>query len=69
LELAEASFAGARQDALFAGAALRILQVGLAPLGLGALGLADGESAATQIFGFVSFVVRQSNLLEGDFLF
>ena len=54
---------------LFPGAALRVLQVGLAALGLGALGLADDEGAAAQVFSFVRFVFCQSNLLEGNFLF
>ena len=48
---------------------MRVLQVGLAAFRLGALGFADGECAATQVFGFVGFVFCQSNLLEGDFLF
>jgi hypothetical protein len=47
-------------------ATLRILQVGLAPFGLGTLGFADRKGAAAQIFGFVGFVFCQSNLLEGD---
>jgi hypothetical protein len=44
-------------------AALRVLQVGLAPFCLGTLRLADRKRAATQIFGFVGFVFCQSILL------
>src|SRR5579862_9583941 len=49
---------------LLAGAALRVFQVGLAPFGLGTLGLTDIERAAAQVFGFVGFVFCQSDLLE-----
>jgi hypothetical protein len=51
---------------LLPGAALRVLQVGLAPLSLGALGFADDECAASQVFGFVRFVFCQSDLLKSD---
>ena len=61
----KASFGGGVYwGGLLPGAALRVLQVGLAPFGLGTLGLADRECAATQVFGFVGFVFCQSNLLK-----
>lgn len=53
---------------LLAGAALRILQIGLAAFCLGALRLADIEGAAPQVFCFVGFVFCQWNLLVGNFL-
>jgi hypothetical protein len=49
---------GAREQAiLLPRAALRVLQLRLAPLGRLALRFADDEGAATHVFGFVEFVV------------
>src|SRR5690242_8918341 len=48
---------------LLPGAALRVLQVGLPSLCFGTFWLADRKRAAAQIFCFVGFVFRQSNLL------
>ena len=56
-------FAGHFQRAGLAGllarAALRVLQLRLPHLDLLAFGLADDESAAAQILGFIQFIVRQ----------
>jgi hypothetical protein len=45
--------------ALLARAALDVFQIRLAHFGLLALGFADDEGAATNIFGLIKFVVRQ----------
>jgi hypothetical protein len=55
-----------RRLKLLSGAALGILQVGLAPFGLGTLWFTDIEGTAAQVFSFVGIVFCQSDLLDDN---
>jgi hypothetical protein len=49
---------------LLAGAAFDVFEPRLAHFHLLALGLADREGAAAEVFGFVKFIVRQKSVLR-----